>query len=242
MRCAERAENQQMDIGQSIRTARKAQGMTLEDLANQVDTDSGNLSRLERGKQGASQELLSKIMKVLKMEVVSHIKPLGPVDTGSFNNLVELTAEEHRLLYKQRERKSLITPSRRYPLLGWEEALSRHNSDDSDFIEEGILFYSSVEDAGPDGYWLSVTGDSMASTGCPTFPEGMLILVHPASKAEPGKYFVFKLPNGQLTFKQYIEDAGIAYLRPLNPAYRVIPISDEFEVVGRIIDTKMVGL
>ncbi|UXZ44519.1 helix-turn-helix domain-containing protein [Pseudomonas soli] len=231
-----------MDIGQSIRTARKAQGLTLEELANQVDTDSGNLSRLERGKQGASQELLSKIMKVLKMEVVSHIQPLGPMDTYNFNNAIEMTVEEHRSLYKLRERKSLITPSRRYPLYGWEEALSRHNSDESNFLEEGTLFYSSVEDAGPDGYWLSVTGDSMVSAGCPTFPEGMLILIHPASVPVPGKYFVFKLPNGQLTFKQYIEDAGMAYLRPLNSAYRVIPVTEEFEVVGRVIDTRMIGL
>lgn len=236
------AENQQMDIGQSIRTARKAQGLTLEELANQVDTDSGNLSRLERGKQGASQELLSKIMKVLKMEVVSHIKPLGPIDSYSLKNLIELTPEEHNALYRMRDKTTLVVPSRRYPLLDWSEALNRHNSEHSEFIMEGTLFYPSVEDAGPEGYWLPVTGDSMASTGCPTFPEDMLILVHPASVPVPGKYFVFKLPNGQLTFKQYIEDAGIAYLRPLNPAYRVIQVTEEFEVVGRIIDTRMIGL
>lgn len=231
-----------MDIGQSIRIARKAKGLTLEALANQVDTDTGNLSRLERGKQGASQELLGKIMKVLDMEVISHIKPKGPIDKYDLNNLITLTPEQNRTLGYQHRGNELFPPSRRYPILSWDEALAWHNSDDSQFVEEGTLFYQSVEDASHDGYWLSVVGDSMAWGGCPTFPEGMLILVHPASKAEPGKYFVFKLPNGQLTFKQYIEDAGIAYLRPLNPAYRVIPISDEFEVVGRIIDTKMIGL
>ncbi|MBM5460262.1 LexA family transcriptional regulator [Pseudomonas sp. P66] len=231
-----------MDIGQSIRQARKAKGLTLEALANQVDTDTGNLSRLERGKQGASQELLGKIMKVLDMEVVSHIRPLGPIDSYALNNSIELTPEEHRTLYKGNIGNKLILPARRYPLFGWEEALVRHNSDHSEFIEEGTLLYPSVENASTEGFWLTVVGDSMASSGCPTFPEGMLILIHPASEAEPGKFYLVKMPNGQLTFKQYIEDAGAPYLRPLNPAYRVIPLDGEFEIVGRVIDTKIIGL
>ncbi|MDM3952883.1 XRE family transcriptional regulator [Pseudomonas alloputida] len=231
-----------MDIGQSIRQARKAKGLTLEALANQVDTDTGNLSRLERGKQGASQELLSKIMKVLNMEVVSHIKPIGPIDTYALNNSVELTPEEHRALWNEKNGNKLLIPARRYPLFGWEEALARHVNEHSDFIEEGTLLYPSVENASAEGFWLTVVGDSMASTGCPTFPEGMLILIHPASEAEPGKFYVVKMPNGQLTFKQYIEDAGTAYLRPLNPAYRVIALDCDFEIVGRVIDTKIIGL
>lgn len=59
-----------MDIGKSIRSARKAKGLTLEQLAHLVETDSGNLSRLERGIQGASQELLTKIMSALNLYIV----------------------------------------------------------------------------------------------------------------------------------------------------------------------------
>lgn len=181
-------------------------------------------------------------MKILDMEVVSHIRPTVPLDKYDFNNLIYLTPEQNRAMGKHIRGDDLFPHIRRYPILSWDEALAWHNSEDSQFVEEGTLFYPSAEDASHDGYWLKVTGDSMASVGCPTFPEGMLILVHPASKAEPGKYYIFKLPNGQITFKQYIEDAGAPYLRPLNPAYRVIPITEEFEVVGRVIDTRMIGL
>lgn len=58
-----------MDIGKLIRATRKAKGLTLEQLAHAVETDSGNLSRLERGVQGGSQELLTKIMAALDLHI-----------------------------------------------------------------------------------------------------------------------------------------------------------------------------
>ena len=64
-----------MDIGKSIRVARKAKGLNLEQLAHIVETDSGNLSRLERGLQGASQELLVKIMDALDLSIGSSTQP-----------------------------------------------------------------------------------------------------------------------------------------------------------------------
>lgn len=64
-----------MDIGKSIRAARKAKGMNLEQLAHIVETDSGNLSRLERGLQGASQELLVKIMDALDLTISTSSQP-----------------------------------------------------------------------------------------------------------------------------------------------------------------------
>ncbi|WP_286920084.1 MULTISPECIES: S24 family peptidase [Pseudomonas] len=228
-----------MDIGQRIRSARKARGLTLEELANQVDTDSGNLSRLERGKQGASQELLSRIMKALNMEVVSHIEHVMPRNKYSeafYDNLVVVTPEENRALSNK------PFTIKRYPLLTWEEAKEWHESENSCFVVEGTEFHHTTKDATEDGYWLRVFGDSMVSATCPTFPDGMLILVHPASKAEQGKYYIVKLPNGHLTFKQYMNDAGMIYLKSLNAEYKVLHIEDEIEIVGRVIDTKMMGL
>jgi len=58
-----------MDIGNLIRKTRKAKNLNLEQLALMVGTDSGNLSRLERGKQGASQELLTKILDALGLSI-----------------------------------------------------------------------------------------------------------------------------------------------------------------------------
>lgn len=56
-------------VGERIRAIRKARGFTLERLALAIDSDTGNLSRLERGKQGYSEELVRKIAKVLGVPV-----------------------------------------------------------------------------------------------------------------------------------------------------------------------------
>lgn len=44
-----------------LRTARQARNMTLQDLAAKVESDVGNLSRIERGTQTPSPELAEKI-------------------------------------------------------------------------------------------------------------------------------------------------------------------------------------
>lgn len=54
-----------MKVGAEIRRRRKALKWTLEELANRVDSDTGNLSRVETGKQGASEEVLRKIAHAL---------------------------------------------------------------------------------------------------------------------------------------------------------------------------------
>lgn len=54
-----------MNIGKEIRRRRQALNWTLEYLANLVESDTGNLSRIENGKQGASADMLSRIATAL---------------------------------------------------------------------------------------------------------------------------------------------------------------------------------
>lgn len=209
-----------MDIGQSIRKERKAKGWTLEELAHQVDTDTGNLSRLERGLQGASQELLSKIMKALGMALVS------PTDATN----VALALQPAR-------------PSKEYPLISWVTAGEWAEAPDNFHPGSADEWISSTENAGDHGFWLTVRGDSMTCNGNPTFPDGSLILVKPEADRISGKYYVVKLlDSGEQTFKQYVEDSGHKYLRPLNPSYRTMEINGNCHFIGRVIDTKMTGL
>lgn len=77
-----------MDIGSLIRNTRKAKKLNLEQLALMVGTDSGNLSRLERGLQGASQELLTKILDALDLSIADAgptvaVDPAGPGNSPS---------------------------------------------------------------------------------------------------------------------------------------------------------------
>lgn len=54
-----------MSIGNAIRKRRKALNLTLQALAKQVETDSGNLSRIERGTQGVSEAMLMRLCNAL---------------------------------------------------------------------------------------------------------------------------------------------------------------------------------
>lgn len=226
-----------MDIGEKIREARKAKGLTLEALANQVDTDTGNLSRLERGKQGASQDLLKRILGVLDMQV-THVIPQTYYNTLDVDNVTFQDIETN----SARTAPHSLFPPRKYPVVSWYEAEQWALDRDSFFVEEGCEEHSSGVDPVQDAFWLKVAGDAMASTGNPSFPEGCLILVEPRSQLISGKYYAFSINrSGDYTFKQYIEDAGHKYLRPLNNNYRTIELKDEHFLIGRIIDVKMTG-
>lgn len=58
-----------MTVGSNARRIRRAKGLTLEQVAAQLGTDTGNLSRLERDKQGYTDEGVRKLATALGVEV-----------------------------------------------------------------------------------------------------------------------------------------------------------------------------
>lgn len=56
-------------LGQAIRALRKSQKLTLLDLANTAGTDPGNVSRLERGLQGYSEEMINAVATALGIKL-----------------------------------------------------------------------------------------------------------------------------------------------------------------------------
>jgi amino-acid N-acetyltransferase len=54
-----------MSLGEAIRKRRKALGLTLQQLAETTGADTGNISRIERGQQGLSEAMLSKLCHAL---------------------------------------------------------------------------------------------------------------------------------------------------------------------------------
>jgi SOS-response transcriptional repressor LexA len=120
----------------------------------------------------------------------------------------------------------------RYPVISWvsagnwAEAVQPYPDGHSDRYE--ISDYNSK---GP-AFWLEVKGDSMTAPSGPSVPEGMMVLVDTEAEVTPGKLVIAKLGSGEATFKKLVEDGGNRYLKPLNPAYKMIECNEDCRIIG----------
>lgn len=143
--------------------------------------------------------------------------------TSSHANVVE-TQQPHRV-------------AKEYPLISWVAAGSWQESCDNFQPGSADDWLLSNENAGPHGYWLEVKGNSML----PTFTPGMRILVRPEGfDLISGKFYIAKLlDSGETTFKQYVRDAGAELLQPLNPAYPILTVTGNVQIIGYVVDAKL---
>lgn len=89
-----------MNIGEQIRRLRKEKGMTLSELALRVDSDVGNLSRLERGKQGYSEQILQKIASALDVKISVLFSSDEDISTVNKYSIESLKKEEGKDVYR----------------------------------------------------------------------------------------------------------------------------------------------
>ena len=69
-----------------------------------------------------------------------------------------------------------------------------------------------------------------------TYPAGIIIYVDPDANVENGSRVVAKLlETDEVTFKVYSEDAGMRFLKPLNPQYPTIRLHDGFAIIGVVV-------
>lgn len=86
---------------------------------------------------------------------------------------------------------------------------------------------------------LRVDGDSMTAPYGRTYPVGSIIIVDSGNKSpSSGQQVIAKLKtSGAVTFRQYIEEAGRRWLKPLNPQYP--PDFEPFDVIGVVTSTHL---
>ena len=188
-----------MNVGSEIRRRRKALKWTLEDLAAKIDSDTGNLSRVETGKQGASEDVLRKIATALGCTVAD----------------LFAGAEGHANV--------TATPlgSRRIPLISYVQAGHMTEVVDSYPVGEGAEWMLTDLELSPTAFALKIKGDSML----PEFREGDTVIIDPAVQPLPGDFVVAKNGENEATFKKYrprgLNERGetVFELVPLNEDY-----------------------
>jgi SOS-response transcriptional repressor LexA len=78
----------------------------------------------------------------------------------------------------------------------------------------------------------------MTSTvaGARSYPHGTIIFVDPERAYAVGSRVIVRLPNSsETTFKVYTEDAGQAYLKPINSQYPTLPMPKGAVICGVVI-------
>lgn len=229
-------------------------GLTQEKAAAALGMNQGSFSHYLNGRNALNLSFASSVAKLLGVRVsdfsprlASEMAEMAAYMDG-YQKGVELgqVVEKSFGSSEHANVRSVAQPWRRpgrYPLISWVAAGARAESPELLGSPNNLEYLESTENAGEHGYWLSVRGPSMTAAGPTSFPEGTRILVRPEGfDLISGKYYIAQHRDGEMTFKQYLYDAGVEYLVPLNPTFKTIELDHEWEVIGRVIDAKIPGL
>ncbi|MCK9799517.1 S24 family peptidase [Pseudomonas sp. MAFF 302030] len=113
----------------------------------------------------------------------------------------------------------------------WSEAISNFESYEAD------SWLSCPVAISKHGYALKVLGDSMTNPAPGrSYPTGCIIFVDPEAETKTGDRVIARVPRtNEATFKVLVEDAGRQFLRPINPQYPIIEITEETHICGKVV-------
>lgn len=211
-------------LGERLITCRSTKGLTQEALAKKAGVTRVAISKAEQGlTKNFNSNTLFKI--ALALECNPHWLQTGADKEQEWdNNLKATTQPDFR---------------HKYPKINWVQAGKFSEHGDNYDMYDKSNWHDSVKYAGERGFWLDVHGDSMTAPSGITFPEGMSILVNPDGEIYPNCYVIAKRKGTEeVTFKKYISDLGMEYLKPLNPQYPLIEIDENCEIIGVVVDAR----
>lgn len=231
---------------------REELGLTQASMAEMMGVSQTAVSMYMNGYNALNVSAASKFAQILGVPVARFSPRIATIINAMANGAGVAEAFRKRADELEREMEEhgnvapMLQPSKEakeYPVISWVIAGERAESPDNHVPGTADEWLPSTENAGPHGYWLRVKGKSMTSDIPPSFPEGTPILVRPEGfELVSGKFYIAKHRDGESTFKQYIYDAGTEYLAPLNHSFKTFELDDDWTIIGRVIDAKIVGL
>lgn len=201
-----------------IKSQMKEIDITQEELANKMGITRSAITHYLAGRRVPPLRQFQKLAAILKTDPA----------------WLQFGKVEERNLAAAKAKKE---PSTRIPLLGWEQITDKIDSKKirQDEIKEWVPhFYCNQQ------LWfaLRVKGDAMVSpTGhSKTFMEGNILIINPDQPATHGSFVIALLPRAkEVTFKQYVIDGGVHYLKPLNSQYPTVGIDKSTYICGIVV-------
>lgn len=227
-----------------LRSRMTLRGLTYEDLSRRVGVSGVYISRILQGKVVPSDAVIVKLSRALDLELerlilsAHHEKAPGPVKP-IFERLgrhppSEFLGEGSR--FDNIEAASLGRGSA-LPVVGLVQAGEFTASEDGEYPAGAADEYIYSDHKGRNLFAVRVKNDSME----PEFKEGDLLIVNPNLEPRSGDYVIAKLVNeNEATFKRLVLHDDLIILRPLNPRYQDIVLSDPGRValVGKVVERK----
>lgn len=220
-----------MSIGTTIRRLRKERGLTLNQMASLIESDVGNLSRLERGVQGYSDALLKKIAGTLQV-------PVAALFAGNEIDIEKLLGREaYQVHIAEKDDPDFV----QIPMVTLRlEAGVTGFQTDPDRRDGGTLGMrkSWIERNGFDPCKLiaiQIRGESMEPS---LYANDIVVINTSDTKLIDGQVYAFNY-EGEAVVKRLSRDAGMWWLTSDNPDqrkyHRKSIQGNECIVIGRVV-------
>lgn len=215
-------------LGQRLKECRKEKGLRQAEVCLRIGIKQGTLSELENDKYPTSS-FVPRLAVLYGVEAIWLSDGKGPkIRTYGLQDVEKSTPNV----------SDPIQIKGRIPLISWVQAGTFCQI--VDLFEPGDAeeWLPSIHGYGPHAYALRVDGDSMVNPNPlgKTYPPGCVVFVDPDVALTNGARVIAKIPGSQeATFKVFVEDAGRRYLRPLNPAYPTIDMTEDMLICGVVV-------
>ncbi|SFO10612.1 LexA family protein [Xenorhabdus japonica] len=210
---------------------KKQLGISQETLAEEIDKTQSAISHYLNGINALNLEMATYFAQKLKVRIADFSSSLD-----------EQARKLVTVLYGDRATFASQIPYRKqYPLLDWINAGNWCEDFTPKYQTNRIVkIYETSVKCSQRAFWLEVKGDSMVSPNGLSIPQGMIILVDPEVKPVPNNLVVAKLDGEkELTFKQLITEGYDTFLKPLNPQYNMISLSNHVNIVGVVVEARV---
>lgn len=198
---------------------------------------------------GITQELLANKMGITRGAIGHYLSGLRQPPLPKFQKLaailkvdpawLQFGTKPNTFISQDKPKKEKQLSLRNIPIISWKQASEHMNVSniDNKEITHSIPHIYTDKSA---YYALKLTNDSMTAPAISpkSFHEGDIIIVDPDKNPIHGSLVVAIIPSTQeATFKQYVVDAGIIYLKPLNPQYPTVKINNATHICGVVISS-----
>ena len=193
---------------------------------------------------GLTQEELAKKMGVTRSAVAHYVQGTRHPPVRQIIKLASILKIDPAWLQFGKTQESANSSSQkpkqssnRIPVLDWHQVLNFNPDDSKDKShKQDYLEYFNRNQT--DCYALLIKGDSMVSPlgqGI-NFNQGSYIVVDPNKTPTHGS-FVLSVSNNkkEAILRQYIEEGGTTYLKPLNPQYPLIQFERNTKILGVVV-------